>query len=220
MDLLLDPDPDHDLPWTSAQQQPLLQHTTATQHSGARQEAGGKGVPYQDAHSQRQRHSHGHSRMSTARPSASVASESVGVGGGGGGSGAHHSWAIASSARVPSRTMARLPQRETAGTDRYPATHPDTEGASVEQHPEHLARLGSPDITPYQPPEPTKRSRAAAGSQPQPVGGRGRETAAAVNIFEDISRQASCYDLGSGRPCGARCACSSMSEHRCQGWQS
>ena len=89
---------------------------------------------------------------------------------------------------VPSRTMAKIKTGVTAGSDRY-ANFP------VERQ-EYLARLGSPDIRPV---TDKVYPRGRNGERTRPA----KMRPIVVNIFEDIARQASCYDVGSGRAVGA-----------------
>ena len=81
----------------------------------------------------------------------------------------------------PPRSAALIANGVTAGSDRYADKPP--------QQREKLARLGSPQLTRHT--DPPQRSS------------RRREHAKAVNIFEDIARSASAYDVGSGRAAGA-----------------
>jgi hypothetical protein len=78
---------------------------------------------------------------------------------------------------------------------------------------EYLARLDSPPHTEFQqrgrrvPPNANQHSRdtrQAATRREESRRGRSGRLEPAVNIFEDISRQASTYDLGGGRAHGAR----------------
>jgi hypothetical protein len=85
---------------------------------------------------------------------------------------------------APDRSVALIAHGQTAGSDRY-ADRP------LHQR-ERLARLGSPELTRH--PEPTRgASRRGAKARPS-----------TVNIFEDIARHASAYDVGSGRAMGAK----------------
>ena len=106
-------------------------------------------------------------------------------------------WTSSSAARAPlgtfkdaykgtyNRTRAQITHGTTAGSDRYRDAAPEKR--------EPLGRLGSPQLTRRA--EPTRGVPRRRRAQARPT---------AVNIFEDISRQASAYDVGSGRACGAK----------------
>ena len=85
-------------------------------------------------------------------------------------------------AENPPRSAALIANGVTAGSERYADKPPHQR--------EQLARLGSPQLTRHKDP-PQRSSRRHA-----------RTTA--VNIFEDIARAASAYDVGSGRAMGAK----------------
>lgn len=85
-------------------------------------------------------------------------------------------------AENPPRSAALISHGVTAGSERYADKPPHQR--------EQLARLGSPQLTRH---EALPRRSA-----------RRHERVQAVNIFEDIARSASAYDVGSGRAMGAK----------------
>lgn len=90
--------------------------------------------------------------------------------------------AVERGAENPPRSAALIAQGVTAGSERYADKPPHQR--------EQLARLGSPQLTQHKAP-PRRSSRRL-------------ERAQAVNIFEDLARSASAYDIGSGRAMGAK----------------